>query len=273
MTLFMIDQQKCRKDGLCAAVCPRGIIALEIDTYPHPVAGAEEQCISCGHCSAVCPHGALELKGTNPASWPITDLNRMPSSENLIQLIRHRRSTRVYQQRPVARETLQDLIDLARYAPTARNSQMLHWLVVDSPAELAELKGHLAAWVEELVAKDDPLATAYGFEKVLKDFAEGKDPLLRHCPGLVILHAPAAYPFGLIDSTIAMTTFDLAASAGGLGCCWAGFFMIAAKAWQPLRDALRLPEGQVLTTAMMVGYPKYRYRRFPERRKAEITWR
>lgn len=78
---------------------------------------------------------------------------------------------------------------------------------------------------------------------------------------------------GLIDSTIAMTTFELLASAEQIGTCWAGFLMIAAKQWQPLREALEIPEGNVLTTALMVGYPKFRYSRLPERNPLTIQWR
>jgi len=274
MPIFSIDQDRCRKDGLCAAVCPRGIIRIEVDTtFPEPAIDADEQCIHCGHCRAVCPHGALSLAKFDPAQWPESDFSLLPSHEQLSQLIRGRRSTRAYKSLVVERSTIERLINVARYAPTARNSQLLQWLVIDSEAELNALKNHTIAWMQELVQNKDPRAAAYGFAEVLKAWEEGNDPILRGAPSLIILHAPAIYPVGIIDSTIAMTTFELTASAEQIGTCWAGFLIIAIKEWQPLRDAVSLPDGNVLTTAMMVGYPKYRYTRLPERNAPQIIWR
>ena len=58
MSLFEVDQKKCARDGICAAVCPIGIIEFR-DRTPVPTADAETRCISCGHCVAVCPAAAL----------------------------------------------------------------------------------------------------------------------------------------------------------------------------------------------------------------------
>src|SRR5665647_3207200 len=59
MELFEVNRQTCNQDGICAAVCPVGIIAFAKGAVPTPVAGAEEICIHCGHCVAVCPTGSL----------------------------------------------------------------------------------------------------------------------------------------------------------------------------------------------------------------------
>ena len=48
---------------------------------------------------------------------------------------------------------------------------------------------------------------------------------------------------------------------------------MAALHWQPLREALALPGGDVFSGAMMVGEPRYRYYRLPARREPSITWR
>ena len=62
MSLFMIDQRKCKRDGLCVKDCPVQVIAMEDkDAFPSPIEDAEEFCVKCGHCVAICPHGALTL--------------------------------------------------------------------------------------------------------------------------------------------------------------------------------------------------------------------
>lgn len=273
-SIFSINQDKCQKDGLCAAVCPRGIIHIETgSTFPMPTEEAEELCIGCGHCSAVCPHQALHLHSIGSVDATPFDQSKLPSTDQLTQLIRGRRSIRTYKNKAVSRETIAEIISLARYAPTARNSQMLHWMVIDSEKILTALKHQTKDWMQNAVDSGDSSAISYGFDKVLQAFAEGVDPILRDATGLVILHAPSAYPLGIIDSTIATTTFELIAAARGIGTCWAGYFMMAAKAWAPLRQELQLPENHQLTTALMVGHPKFKYTTLPERNDPAITWR
>ena len=59
MDLLTINQQTCNRDGICAAVCPIGIIDWTQGGLPALAAGGEQSCIRCGHCVAVCPTGSL----------------------------------------------------------------------------------------------------------------------------------------------------------------------------------------------------------------------
>lgn len=273
MSYFTIDENLCEKDGLCAMVCPFRLIGLEVGkTFPQPVPGGEERCIECGHCLAVCPHGALSLKAMG-GECPPYDAGLLPRMEQMAQLIRGRRSIRAYKDKAVNRQVLGECIDLGHYGPTARNSQQIGWLVVDSKDELKSLTEHALDWMRHLVATEDPLAEYYGLDGVIRSWENGYDAILRHAPGLVIMHGPAEYRLAQMDSTIYLTTFELAAFSQGIGTCWAGFFQIAARNWGPLQDALNLPEGRELTAAMMVGYPRVKYQRLPERQETQIEWR
>jgi ferredoxin len=60
--LFTVNQETCNQDGICAAVCPAGIIEIKNGSYPIPVSYADELCIRCGHCVAVCPTASLSHK-------------------------------------------------------------------------------------------------------------------------------------------------------------------------------------------------------------------
>jgi ferredoxin len=37
MNLLKIDQQSCNQDGICAAVCPSGLIDFHQGGYPAPI--------------------------------------------------------------------------------------------------------------------------------------------------------------------------------------------------------------------------------------------
>ncbi len=274
MSLFRIDADTCKKDGLCVMECPVGILEMrDGGGPPAPLPLAERICLRCGHCVAVCPTGAFSLESMPSDGCEPVARDLLPGLDQYGALVRARRSVRVYRSQPVERETVARLIDVARYAPTAKNSQQVGWLVVLSAGEVRRLAGLAVEWMQHLIGKRDPRARAYGMTGVVRAWEAGSDAVLRGAPALVLTHAPAKYAGALIDSTIALTTLELAAAAAGLGACWAGFFMLAAADWPPILDALDLPEGETPTGALMLGYPKLRYRRIPTRNPARITWR
>ncbi|MEJ2688951.1 MAG: nitroreductase family protein [Deltaproteobacteria bacterium] len=274
MALFIIDEKKCKKDGICVAECPVGILEMkDPDAPPTPIRFAEKICIRCGHCVAVCPHGAFSLETMKTKDCPPLDRKLLPTAAQFAHLARARRSIRVYKKKPVPDKELASLINIARYAPTAKNTQQIGWLVVNGKEKMHQLAAMSVDWMRQMIEEKSPLTKVYGMSGVVRAWENGTDAVLRGAPALIVAHAPADYGGSLIDSTIALTTLELAAAASGLGCCWAGFFMIAAANWQPVKQMLALPEGRQPFGALMVGYPKFRYWRLPERNEATILWR
>lgn len=273
MSLFTIDEKWCRKDGFCVAECPAMIIEMKSeDSFPTPVTGAENRCINCGHCVAVCPHSALTLEKMPLASCPSLKEDLFIAPNQVEQFLRSRRSIRSYREKPVERDKIQGVIDLARYGPTGSNSQQVQWLVVPSREGVVKLTELAVDWMRSTVEAGDPLAEQFQMAGIIRAWESGVDFICRGAPALVVTHGPEAYPVMAIDSTIALTFFDLAAPSSGLGTCWAGFFMAAANSWPELVRALDLPDGHKPTGAMMVGYPNARYHRLPARDSAQVTW-
>ena len=85
MALFTIDPQTCNQDGLCAAVCPPGVIDFSPGAFPVPTADAEAVCIRCGHCVAVCPTASFTHREMAPADCaplspqPVLSAEQKPS--------------------------------------------------------------------------------------------------------------------------------------------------------------------------------------------------
>jgi hypothetical protein len=59
----------------------------------------------------------------------------------------------------------------------------------------------------------------------------------------------------------------------GLGTCWAGLLKGALLGWPPLQKAIGLPEDHTHHYPMMLGYPKAKYFRMPQRKQPKITWK
>lgn len=266
MELINVDRSKCKRDGICIAECPFSLIDESEDGgFPVARRAAPKICIDCGHCLAVCPHSALTFKGQGPESCLPLDRKLNPSPEAAAQFLRSRRSIRTYKDKPVPREILEQLLDISRWAPSAKNAQPTKWLVIESTTEVRKLIGLVVEWLREKSAFPGVVAAW--------DLAE-RDLVLRGAPHLVIAYASEKALKPEIDCTIALTYLDLAAHGMGIGACWAGIFLGAVfNNYPPLIEALQIPEEHRVHGALMLGYPRYRYQRIPQRKPLDAIWR
>lgn len=274
MSLFTIDQKKCKRDGMCAKVCPAQIILLEDkDAFPTLAENSEEFCINCGHCTAVCPHGALTLNTMPLAECPDIQHDLLPEAAQIRQLLMARRSMRFYKDRVVAHDLLEDLIDTARYAPSASNKQQVQWLVFETPTEVNRLASMVVDWTRLMLPLISDDIMARKMKSRIAAWDEGKDQLLRGAPHLIVVHSQADLPFAEADCVIALTYLELDACSKGLGTCWAGYLTTASNLHEPLTKVLNLPPGHKCFGAVMLGYPQYKYTRIPKRNAPVVTWR
>lgn len=271
MELIAVDPEKCNRDGVCVAVCPKMIIELK-DGSPVPtlVEDAEKECSNCGHCLAACPQGALSLHTMAVADCPPVRPELLPRAEQVAHMLRARRSIRNFAKRPVPREKLGALIDIARFAPTGSNRQQVHWLVIHDTAEVRRLAGFTEEWLRHTVEMQRGTGVPTYERNLALAAARGADLVCRGAPHIVIAHAPKGRE---TDGVIALSYLELAAFSQGIGTCWAGFVASATREWPAMREAVGLPESHSICGAMLLGYPLYRYRRLPLRNQARIEWR
>ena len=269
-----MDQEKCKRDGVCVAECPMRIIEFKDQhSFPTPTGDANELCINCGHCVTVCAHGALSHKNMTPQECPPVRRESFLGPEQVGHFLRARRSIRAYKDRGVDREVIHQLIDMARFAPSGHNVQPVRWLVIYDSGEVRRLAGLVVDWMRSMIEKKASIAKVLHMDRNVSAWEAGVDTVCRGAPHMIVVHALKDEPTAPAACTIALSYLELAAFSFGLGACWAGYFNVAATVWAPMRSALELPEGHISFGAMMLGYPKYRYHRLPIRNEARITWR
>jgi nitroreductase/NAD-dependent dihydropyrimidine dehydrogenase PreA subunit len=273
VNILEFDRQSCNQDGICAAVCPLGLIAFEKGEYPTPIVEVEELCIRCGHCVAACPTGSITHGEIPTEQCPPIRKEFHLTAEHCEHFLRSRRSIRAYKDKPVPREEISRLIEIARYAPSGHNAQCAEWLVLDSKDELRSLAGIVVDWMRWIMGNMPELASALHLERTVRRWEEGIDVILRDAPVLIVAHAKTDNRLAPSTCTIALAYLELAATSMGLGCCWAGYFGAAAATFPPMQKALSLPDGHQCFGAMMVGYPKFGYHRLPTRKAPSISWR
>jgi nitroreductase/NAD-dependent dihydropyrimidine dehydrogenase PreA subunit len=270
---LMVDQTKCKKDGICVEICPNAIIGLsDEDGFPRIIPGLEMLCISCGHCVAVCPHGAMSHPNVPVEDCPPIKKDLVIGWDQAAQFLRARRSIRVFKDEPLDQGLVQKLIDIASFAPTGGNAQLVRWIAVTDRAKVHALSEMTIEWMRGKLG-ETPYRFVYPAEflkLVISHWEKGDDPILRKAPALVMAKSPK---FASTDPTLALSYLELAATSMGLGTCWAGLLRAALLENQPLREAMQLKDdGSIFYYPIMVGYPKFSYRLMPKRKPAKIQW-
>ncbi|MEZ5336589.1 MAG: nitroreductase family protein [Methanolobus sp.] len=228
-------------------------------------------CAKCGSCEAFCPEKAISPLFDTKYSIVSESVSGSIDPEHLGLYMRTRRSVRNYKESVADKKTIEDLLDIVRYAPSGVNIQPVKWLIVHSPAEVSKISSLTIDWMREVLSSgaDHPMKPM--MPALITAHDSGLDPICRGAPHLAIVYSVSDMSY--TDCIIAMTWFELAAPSFNLGACWAGFLKVAATTYQPLIDELNLPDENVVQHAMMFGYPEYEVHSIPGRNLSNIIWK
>jgi nitroreductase/NAD-dependent dihydropyrimidine dehydrogenase PreA subunit len=272
MSVIIVDPDLCTRCGICSAICVNGIIVpAGENTLPDVPDAAAGFCIRCGHCEAYCPSQALLLNDRPDEKVPLPAGAGTISSGDMGYYLRKRRSVRHFTSDPVPEEKILSVLDIARYAASGCNGQPVEWIVVHDPDNVKKVAELTMDWMKTLAGTNHPLG---GFVPALIGAWEsGSDVICRNAPHLLFAHIPEGNPIAPVDAIIALTHFDIAAPAYGIGTCWAGFVAGAAREYVPLQQYLGLPAGRMFAYAMMFGHPQYKTCGIPRRKPLQVTWK
>ncbi|TCS77346.1 nitroreductase family protein [Pectinatus cerevisiiphilus] len=265
MELITVDQKKCIQCGICIKECPSFVLSMGKNG---PQATAPQSCIACGHCVAVCPRAAIDHKKTPLANQlDLADYPKLTATESEV-FLRSRRSIRSYLKKAVPREDLLKLVNIARFAPTASNSQGVSYVIIDD----REILDTAVKIVIERLENDKVLKQI--FAHYLNVYYEkGIDVVLRNAPSLILSTADINATRGRENSIFSLAYLELYAPTLGLGSCWAGILeVLALELKSPLLKLFHIPEGRKITGAVMVGYPQYKYKRLVDRNPLVVSF-
>ncbi len=159
---------------------------------------------------------------------------------NAEQLITGRRSVRKYKDQKVDRKTMQEIIELSKWAPSWANSQIARYTLVEDPAVIEKFAG---AAVQNFAYNINTLKNAKGV--AVLSFVKGKSGKLDgKGDGEDMSHYWEAF-----DAGIACQTFCLAAYAKGVGTCIFG--VIDNKT---IAEIVNLPAEETVGALITYGY-------------------
>jgi Fe-S-cluster-containing hydrogenase component 2 len=261
MLEFLVNDDRCNRCGLCVSDCPARIIEQNGDDVPQISSENEENCQECQHCLAICPTAAISILGRNPADSLPVSAEVWPRFEQMMHLMRGRRSVRQYCDRNVDSDLIGRLLATVANVPTGVNSRLLTFTVVDDKEEMQRLRQRV---MESLVraAGEGRIPERFAYvEKAISAYAEHQaDVIFRGAPHALIVSAPPQSPCGTEDVPLALAYFELLAQSAGLGTVWCGFLKLAFESAPELKSLVGLPPDHHYY-AILFGRPAIHYAR------------
>lgn len=171
----------------------------------------------------------------------------------VLACIASRHSTRKFKQKPIEEEKLQQVIEAGRQAPSGKNKQQNHFLVIRDPKvleQLVQLVRQEFAKMEITEENSDDIGGAIRLSK------KGNYVFKYNAPCLIVVANRRNYGNRYADTACAIENMMLAANALDLGSCW-----INQLRW--LNDnpvlteylsQLGLPEDEAVFGSLSIGY-------------------
>lgn len=263
-----VNEDACVHCGMCVDDCVIGCISLNDKKTPEYIAGGEEQCISCQHCMMVCPSGALSFNGINPQNL---SKPTFIDSDEMLGMIKSRRSVRKFMQEDVPAELLGKIQEMLVFPPTGANCNNLHFTIVGSKNTMDQLRDVTYKAIPN-VKSDSPL---YFWKPMIESGkAAGKDVVYRSAPAMIacsISKSVVAPGCENVDPIIALSYFELYAQSLGIGTVWNDIATTVALNIPEVYSMLNIPKEYELKFILSFGIPAIKFQRVPFKKRHIIN--
>ena len=160
----------------------------------------------------------------------------------MISAIKNRRSIRKFSPQGVSKEVIKEIVEVSRFAPSWKNTQIVRYIFVDKKEKIKAL-----ASAECTYGFKYNIATIENAPGVmLIVFKEGRSGFEKDGS----FSTPKGDRWQMFDAGIAAQTFCLAAYEKGLGTVIMGYFDDAE-----IKKVISIPEGFQVGAVIPVGYP------------------
>ncbi len=162
------------------------------------------------------------------------------------ELVKKRRSIHFFTEQAVSEEDIVYILDAARWAPSAGNSQPWRFIIVRKPENIIKV------W-ETTTKIEYPISSKRTITITPQNFIKKAPVLIVVCTDTTAYYGKQSSIYStrycLQDSSNATMLLLLAAANRGLGACWVGMFRTTA-----LSQALNLPPEIIPIAIVPIGH-------------------
>ena len=171
-------------------------------------------------------------------------------TENFFDLVEKRRAIRKYKNFDIPDDDLKKILNAARLAPSAENSQPWRFILVKNQT------------TKELLAKPSTQSFVANANAIIVVLG---DPRVSCCP--------TAQTWITRDPMIAAEHLVLAATALGYGTCWIANYESRPKEWiAEVKSTLKIPEEIPIVVLVAIGVPDEKPAPRPRKSLEEISF-
>ena len=281
----------CKKCKLCIEVCPCNIIGINDMEEIHFIKERESICLHCGQCMAICSTKAISVNGFSYEN----DFADLPENnidyDNFIDFLSNRRSIRNFKNKNVSDELLHEILNSIAYAPYGAEPEKTNITIINNRKKIETALPYISKFLDDIIKwVDNPVASfmikrkkgqetfntiknhLYPISKSGNYKLEFGDRITRNSPALIIFHAEKGAEEHTNNSLIYATFSILAAHSLGLGATMIGIVPAAINKVSEVREIFRIPKENEAIMSLIIGYPKYRYKRTIKRKNENIEW-
>lgn len=289
---ILIDNAKCKLCKTCVGICPAVIFKLEnekITTKPERI----HICITCGQCMAGCNEKAILVNGLTYENNFFDLPEKVDYSIPFDSLIKSRRSVRTFKEKPIPKEELQKIVDAISFAPPSFPPIKTELVVIQDKATLQKALPLMVGFYDKLLSFfNSPVKRFFIKRKVgevkfktmnnhlmpiikvklpfMKNRTE--DYITRGAQAVILFHADRLSENHTEDIYIALGYGLLKAHSIGIGATAVSLISVAVDKVNELRNTFHIPEQNEVVAAMILGYPKYHYKRAIKRELKSVNW-
>ncbi len=283
--------KQCSRCGLCREVCPFKVIDVTEEKGAILQSEKKQLCLTCGQCMAVCPTRFIQVDGLSYGE-NLADIQPIGfKEEDFSHFLASRRSVRNFDGREVPKEMIQKVLHAVQYAPFGCHPEKSAITVVNN-RETIELSLPLISRFLDLVVHiiENPMisfffrrsSSAEVYNTVKNHLypiarqgtfkLDKGDRISRGAPLMILFHsektAEARTANALLNATYAM----LQAHALGLGSTLVEIVPSAINQVKELKSLFQIPQDHEVNMSLVLGFPKYKYRRSISRPLQSINW-
>jgi len=286
---FYIKTESCSNCATCVEICPALVLEKNGSGKVNFKSDFIHLCIGCGQCMAVCKTKSVFAHGMQYEK----DFFEFSDDSGFFSLLEHRRSVRRFKPTPIKKDEIEKILYAVSLAPHGDSHQHVEVTVINSREKIMEalplmvtFYDKLGKWLHNPIMRTiirlkkgwDTLNTLKNhllprIEKgIYKNVSFDYDGITRGAHTLLIFHAHKDSEEHKEDAYIFVTYATLAAQELGLGSTVIGLVPAAVNKSAELRKMFGIPDDHDTVVSLIVGYPKYKYRRGIKRELKSINW-